>query len=540
MTFPNLNGLDPAQSFRIADAQIAAENVGVLSRFDVRIYTNTYAPLMDITRYISTTATFKRNNVGTATIVLPGDDPAIPYCIECERTVVPVTVTFNGMRWSGRIDTCADDVVDGVNTVTLQCLDDWNWLNHILVWCNPYLPIELQWPQENIMIGPAKTVLETMIAAEAIRLQSGLWEFVNNILDPGAWFASAVESLGLLTPICVVPSDPLTDTSNWVAIEARFDACATLVQAVCKDAGLCLTASIWFPGEPQPTTAFTLTLPTIVIKIEDKSGVTGPTGTIIDGLIKDVVDIADGMFGEIANPLNSSGYLPPGVVIDPAFGVNWTPPWPVYMVDDPRSGIKECHIVHHSPQSHTVVGGGKSPRWVNQLIDTAIETLISLALAALGVSGIAPTLLDGLFDNVVLAFQEIEDAPRRFALGPYAYPETFVGTGSTAWTVEEFFALANGLWDTRGYASAQIITWDNVPYTFGKDFGIGDLVSWVKRGKMYTDYTDEVTVTDDRQNRVQVLAKIGDLTAQEAPWVKMGRYIKTLEDALQIALLSSN
>jgi hypothetical protein len=359
--------LDPRIAFQAADALVAQDQRDLevsQPQFAARMYTNEYKTLGDITDYISCTATWKRNAVSTATIVLKGDDPLVDAAMLCASTVVPITIQVNGLRWSGRVDTCGDDLVDGVSTVTLQCVSDWNWFNHILVWPNAYLPIEVQYPKWAIYIGPACTVIESMIRDNCIRLQLGLWEIVNNLLDPAAWFATMIAKEGLLTPVAVVPTDLFHDTSKWVAISARMDTVSTLATQICKDNGLALTADLWLPGEPQPTTAFTLTVPTIVVRVVDKSGVTGPTGTIIDGLIKDVVDIVDGAFGEVVNPLDNNQYLPPGVTIAPAFGVNWTPPWPVYYVDNPRSGVKECHVTAHHPLAYTVVGGGKSPSWV--------------------------------------------------------------------------------------------------------------------------------------------------------------------------------
>jgi hypothetical protein len=542
MTF-DLTGVDPQIVFQLADAAVITERAAaelLQPQFAARMYDNQYRTAGDITDYISCSAVWKRNGAGTATIVLKGDDPLVDAAMLCAQTVVPITISVNGLRWSGRVDTCSDDLVEGVNTVTLQCLSDYTWFSKILCWPNPLLPIEIQFPKQFILLGPSVTVIETLITINAIRLQLGLWEIINNIIDPAAWFASAIEQEGLLTPIAVVPTDLLTDTSKWTSISARMDTVATIAEQICKDNGLLLSADLWLPGEPQPTTSFTLTVPTIVVRVQDKSGVTGPTGTIIDGLVEDVVEIVDGAFGEVANPLSSSGYLPPGVDINPAFGVNWTPPWPVYMTDNPRSGVKECHVTGHHPLAYTVVGGGKSPDWVNKLIDLLLELVLSEILTALGASGISSTLLDGVFDNVILAFQEFENAPRRELLGAYGYPEFFTSTGSTAWTLDEFFALEIAMWDTRGYYSAQLITWDGYPYSFGLDFGIGDLVSFVRRGKMYTDYVDEADVTDDRTNRVQMLAKIGDGSAQESPAAIFQRRLAGFENAMQVALLSSN
>jgi hypothetical protein len=510
-------------------------------KFLIEIFDNVYGKQGEITDYISTTVTWKKNAASGGTIVLKGSDAWGEYARRCRTTVVPIIITVNGYRWTGRVDTASWDLVDGVATYTLQLISDWQWFHRVLVWPNFAFPIEFQWPKEAIYIGPACTVLATMTFEQAIRLQFGLWEIVNNILNPAAWFASAMMKEGLLTPLAVVPVNPLTDTSKWVAISGRMDSIATLAEQVCKDNGIDMSATAWLPGDEQPAPDwYTLTDACIVIRFVDKSGVTGPTGTIIDGLIKDAVDIADSVLGEVLDPLADSEYRPEGINLAPALGVNWQRPWTVLLPDVPRSGLKECHITEHHPLAYTVIGGGRSPQWVNQLIDVIIETLMSQLLMALGASGIAPTLLDGFLDNVVLAFQEVENAARRYKLGPFGFPEYFTGTGSTAYTLDEFFALEIAMWETRGYSSCQAVMYDSVPYSLGRDYQHGDLMSWIHEGMLYTDYITEITATDDRNKRVEVLTKIGDGSAQESPWAKLQRRLQAAENAMQIALLSSN
>ncbi len=82
--------------------------------------------------------------------------------------------------------------------------------------------------------------------------------------------------------------------------------------------------------------------------------------------------------------------------------------------------------------------------------------------------------------------------------------------------------------------------YDQVPYTLGRDYQNGDLMSWIHDGKLYTDYITEIVATDDRQKRVEVLTTIGDGSAQESPWAKIQRRLQGFENAMQIALLSSN
>lgn len=149
-------------------------------------------------------------------------------------------------------------------------------------------------------------------------------------------------------------------------------------------------------------------------------------------------------------------------------------------------------------------------------------------------------MLDGIFNNVILAYDELELAPRRLALGTYGFPEYPTAIGSTAWTLESAFSLLNGAWDSRGWYALQMITTDAYPYTFGRDYGLGDLVTWVHNNIQYTDYCYEITATDSRTARWQVSAQIGDGSAVESPFAVFQRKIAGLQAAMQVGLLSSN
>lgn len=541
--FADINTFDPWQAFVEADRKLDAErNSLALPKFNVQIYNNFYGILGELNDYISATVTFKRNAVAPGTLVMKGSDALANYAVQnCKDTVVGITVEANGYRWSGRVDTANDDTVDGVNEITLQLVSDYNWFNKIMVWPTWWAPIQFQPIKEAIYIGPAKTVILTMIAEQLIRLQTGLWELVNNITDPSAWFGTMMMKQGLLTPLAVVPPDFIHDTSKWVAITARMDTVSALTTQILKDEGLVLSADLWLPGETQPAPQwYTLTEPTIVISVKDRSGVTGLTGTFLDGLIGDAVDIADSAIGEIIGALSSTNDSEASnFTLGSLLGVDRKPSW-VLFKDGPKSGIKECHLSAHHPLAYTVIGGGKSPTWVNRAIDLSLEYLLSTILAALGASGIASTLLDGFFDDVVLAFQQVENYPRRKKLGRFGYPEYFAQTGSAAYTVDELMALESAMWDSRGYYSYSLVVQDGFPYTFGRDYELGGLVSWIYKGKLYTDYCTEATLLDDRTNRVKVTPKIGDGSAQESPWARLARKEQQFANAFKAASMRAN
>jgi hypothetical protein len=517
----------------------------------IQLYSNFYKPVGEIADYISVTAEFPRNAVETATVVLKHTDAMANIAMQCTKTVVPITIQIGNMRWSGRVDTFDYAFENGEYKVTIQCIGDYNWFNKILVWPDFLLPLQVQFPSRALFIGPAITCIKTMIAEQCFRLQSGLWELVNNLgslnLDFRSWFGTILESDGnvidmLMTPIVVLPTDPIFDTSPWVSFNGRMDKISTLVEQVVKDNGLVLTANLWLPGDPQPVgLLIPLKLPTIVVDCKNRSGVTGPTGLFIDGLITDVVDLQGSVLGETLAPfLNPSHqYAPEGVNIAPLLGVDFVKPWVIFQ-DHPRGGLTSFHLNGHHPQAFTVIGGGKSPKWMNDLINATLEFLIDSISIAIGISGIPSDLFDGTFDDIILAFQQIENYDRRVALGPYGYPEVFVKTGSTAYTLDEWFALMGAMWDSRGYHSVQLEFEDGYPYKLGKDIFVGALASFAMLGKLYTDYVEKVTYTDDRKTRAKAVVVIGDGKAKEAPISRILRKITSFEEAFNIATLSSH
>lgn len=518
----------------------------------VTLYSKTYEPLGEIHDYLSLTCEFTRNAIDSATIVIKTTDPMAAVAMQCYETVVPVTIQIGSQRWSGRVDNFDYAMKDGVKTLTLQCMGDYAWFSKIMVWPNFLAPIQAQFPTRALFIGPAVTCIKTLVAEQCFRLQSGIWELSNNLLslnlDWKAWFGNLLMTRGklhdiLLTPIVVAAgTGPLYDTSKWVSFNGRMDKISSVVEQVVKDNGLLLTADLWLPGDPQPEgMVVELRVPTIVVDVKDRSGITGPTGTFVDGIVTDVVDLQASVLGEVLSPFLNPGnkYAPEGVNIAPVLGVNFVKPWVIFH-DHPRSGITEFHLFGHHPLAYTVIGGGKSPKWLNDLINATFEWMIDAISIVIGITGIPSDLLNGTFDDVLLAFQMMENFERRVKLGPYGWPEYFVQTGASAYTLDEWFALISAMWDSRGYHAVQIAFDNGFPYTFGKDLFVGSLASFACEGMLYTEYLEKVTFTDDRNTRTKIVCTIGDGKRHDNPIIKLQRNLTHFQEAMQIITLSSN
>jgi hypothetical protein len=518
---------------------------------DVTFYNKYYKYAGTCSNYKELNVTFLRNAVGSATITLGQTDPMVDVVMQCYQTVVPLTIKTGYMKWSGRVEYVDYSYKDGEYKIIVYCTSDFQWFDKIMCWPDFLLPIQVQFPSRALFIGPAITCIKTLVAEQCFRLQSGLWEFVNNAasfdLDWRAWFGTALESDGnlldtLRTPIVVVPTDVLFDTSPWTSINGRMDKISTLVDEVVKDNGLVLTADLWLPGDPQPAgLILPLEVPTIVVDCVDRSGVTGPTGTFIDGLVTDVVDLQNSVLGGTLNPFLNPGneYAPDGVNIAPLLGVNFVQPWVIF-TDHPRGGLTEYHIIPHSPLAYTIIGGGKSPQWINDMINATLEFMIDAIEIVVGFTGVPDSLFDGTFDDIILAFQQIENAQRRIDLGPYGFPEYFQQTGASAYTLDEWFALQSAMWDTRGYHGV-IVSFDNgYPYVIGRDLFIGCLASLVVDGKMYTDYVEKIEIKDSPEQRCKAQIEIGDGKSHQDPTVRIQRKLVKFEEAVQIIQMSNN
>lgn len=518
----------------------------------VTVFSKTYVPIGELNDYISLTFQMARNRTASAEIIIKGIDPMVPILLNCAQTTVPITIETGTVRWSGRVFTCEDKFSDRVNTVVVTCISDYAWLEKILCWPNFLLPIEIQFPSEALYIGPAVTCVKTLVAEQCFRLQSGIWELLNNLgsgnLDWTAWYGTLLESNGnllemLLTPIVVVPTNAIFDTSPWVSFSGRMDQVSTLIEQVCKDTGINVTMQLWLPGDPQPPGLLVpLTNPTIVMDAKSNLGVTGPTGTFLDGILQDVVDLGSSVLGQVLDPfLNpNSAYAPQGINIAPTIGVNFVQPW-VVLTDDPRSGMLQYSVKGRTPLCHTIVAGGKSPQWINDLLNLVASFAIQTLSIIIGISGIPTDLFNGVIDDVLLAFFMAENGKRRIALGPYAFPEVFCQTGSSAYTLDGWFAMQNAMWDSRGLYTYQWTFYNGYPYTLGVDIHVGQMASFANRGLLYTDYVDSVVFTDDRSSRVGKLEiTVGDGQFVESPIAKLYRKLVQFEKAFQIITLSQN
>lgn len=527
--------------------------------FDIRVWDKNYDLQGYCADYISATVEFARNRVGTGQIVLPGDSEFGPMMMRCTTEVVPITIEYNGRRWSGRVDTCERKWDKNGITYTATLVNDWAWLQSILCWPSPFAPLQAQLPKSMIALGPSVTVIKSYLIANLLRLQVPLWSVLNNIsigglvaavgggFTPGYWQGqdperpnNPVQWNGAIVnranyPVAVKPVNPLKDTSRWTALTARMVDAETLFADVLKDEGLMLTAELFIPGEDAPIPGLNLTRPTIVLDVVDMTGYIGENGTALDGLRRTIVE-----FGKngtrVVKPYtgpDSQAYKVPGF-----YGQDYRQPWVTFWEGE-HSGISESKVTAHSPIAKYCIVGGRSPGWLNKGINLLIESALSAILAWVGLSGIAPTILDGILDDVFLAFDRYYDRNRVESLGDYGFFEYYAPGGSVAYSLDGVITGLSAIHDTRGYDSYQFSIDDRAPYQFGLHMDIGQPVAVEAGGLLYLQYLESAKVTDDRGSRVHTQLAIGDPSAEEDPMARTSRRLKRLGAYLNAVFLNN-
>lgn len=175
---------------------------------------------------------------------------------------------------------------------------------------------------------------------------------------------------------------------------------------------------------------------------------------------------------------------------------------------------------------------------MNDLINATLSWILDMIMIVVGLTGVSSNLFDGLFNDVLLAFQLADNYSRRVKMGPYGYPEVFVPTAAAPYSLDGIFAMKREMWNTRGYVSGMVSFQNGLPYEVGRDIQPGALATIIRGGKIYTDYIENVIISDTREERALVMVQVGDGQAEEAPIVRVQRRIVQATRSLAAILLT--
>ncbi|AXH70301.1 minor tail protein [Mycobacterium phage Gorge] len=498
-----------------------------------------------------------RNDVETGRIVLKGNSPLIPLFMDCKKTMVGVIVETAGLRYAFYTKNHTYEYRDSAWTGTAELRGIRDILNYYVIWPSWWLPIQAQPFSHAVFVWALQTVVENMVAECALRLQSGWLEFINNGLslnpDIRAWFGTVLQALSrdglsvqaftrmLRTPVYVSRTNPLLDTSPMVARTVRMETVQAVIKDVTQSYGVDTRMDLWMPGDPQPDRWANLDQPTYVFSTVDRSQITGPTKTVLDSVLRTTIDLG-GSLGDIFKPVIKQVPGMDGVFYAPALGVDFEQPYAYFVAPEPGedTGIDACTITDHTPEGWQHIIGGRSPKWLNDLMNATFAWLIDSLMIVVGFTGIPSDLLSGFLNNSFLAFQLIQHYDRRDEVGPY-HPaiERFYPTASAPYNIETVFAFINALFDSQGKTTATVQFRNGAQYALGRDVFRGGLMSLVfmSRTRMVTDYIENVMwrVTQDER---KVLLQMGDGRKSEAPLAKHQRFITGIFETLSVLTLS--
>lgn len=434
-------------------------------------------------------------------------------------------------RWGGKVLTIDDDETAGEAPVTkLTCISNRRHLKGIYLAANPVFPMQVQYPKMYLWGGPTAFTCASSTFINLFRLYTlnSFSPIPRNLFAPETW----LQNINPLNwPVQVMPINPVLDQSRWCTIGSRWKDAHTVFAPVMKDAGVICRAYTWLPGDPAPYTMFGKLAEAlkpkracIILSFEDKSGVTGPTGTLLDGGLNLMAATLDDLITETIIPLDRDG----DGETDPFFRklllVSPKQP-PVIFRDVGYGNVKKKRRVIHKSQATDIIVGGRSPQWVNQAITFAIryglaqlEQVISYGLGAYqqyGTSGLDNLYQDQLSD-VFLAFQRYVNPIRSALAGSYAFREHFAQNSGTAYVINAIQGLAAGDEEMAAYSSMKFDVGDG-PYVWGQDYTLGDRVSSEIRLVLYTDQILAARAEGTRELPGDVQISFGDDRREENP-----------------------
>lgn len=199
----------------------------------------------------------------------------------------------------------------------------------------------------------------------------------------------------------------------------------------------------------------------------------------------------------------------------------------------------------------SIIVGGKSPGWVNQLQTFGIKyglSLIQLTTVGGGPGGGGPggamvgpaplgsgleEVYQGQFDNMLLAFMRHTDPLREVSSGDMGYLEYFTQEGGgTAYTISSALTMRQGHWKTRPYQSFNVSIWNRRPYQVFYDFDLGTRALFEIDGLLYTDQFTAIRMHYDEDTPKTYDVTIGTGSDMEDPMAQAVRTIQTMWSAV--------
>lgn len=509
----------------------AAEHRALIARPETIILDKERKPVAYLQGELMLDAEEIANDTGEATVTIPGQHRLVPWLLSKQNIPADVGLVINTpyKRWSGKADSIQRVVAGGqLVAVTIHFLHEYDRAKKTILFAVPASPAEFQPLKADPWVGPSVTGVNSYALKNAWRNQSPLNMLPGDILDPSNWSNYLPENWWTTW----VPNNPLTDTSRWAAMTARFPYLHDHVLPTLLDGGLHMSVKLWMPGDPPiPGVNLSGEHAVRVFKTIDKSGYIGETGTLADGILNTVGVMAEDFINEVRTELSREvpeDYLLPGI-----FGTHKAHPG-IVIPEGQYTPLSSSTMTLHKAIAYAMVTGGKSPQWVNSLAKLAANAALGWLGATIGNPGLALGVFDFLVEDTILAFHRLPNPVRAAMMGPDADWELWVqgpGVGATLSTLQ---AMRVGLWDSRYYTSYQAeLDPAALGFKLGKHFDLMDRLAFEINNNLYVDHLTRWGISWSATEPVKYRFTIGDGRAEEAPAAKAARYKESLLAVIQ-------
>ncbi|OQQ32254.1 hypothetical protein A6411_10635 [Prescottella equi] len=479
--------------------------------------------------------TDKKLTAGGLTLRVPDNEHWRNYFFKQSRYAMrPISVDLPGYRtfW---LTTKYGRIKEGRKRwIHVEAVHALEYLNHIHMWPAWWLPPEIQ-PPSTTGIGGAITVLKGELQGQLFRLQGSLWSIPKgNLFDLRTWnvFRNA------LWPLMVDPRGVgLADTSPWTITDARMDRYWDVMQEVCKTNNIVPQVNLYIHGEdPQPfPNHFKLDRNTLIVNFVEMGNRVAFTGTVADGVIRTLLEVADDTLGAITYPILGEDrawnqYLQKAAGTLPGL------PLALYRTGE-YTNVSRVEQMTHIPLATRVTGGGKSPNWMNDLVINAGNFIAGAIGAAFGVFGLSLGVLTDQLKDRIMAFHSREDLALANEAGPLRFQETFVSGQGTGLSLDLMAAMQSTAFDHRGYTSAAIEVTNGAPHFIGRDIEKGSPVAYeLPDGTVEVDSLEEIEY-EESPDRIGYRLQIGSGDAEREPGaIALGKFRKLASVVSRVAL----
>lgn len=564
----------PISAYLYADAKRRVKDAESRARPLIRLWDKDMQFIGRIGGEKSVDVEQRLHDTGTGSIVLRGSDWINKFLRTDVRANNDLNITIDPYpnnrnwrwRWGGKVTAVRNVRTEqGLHELHFDVAENREHWKHLYFAATPWFAPEIQPLKAWVLPGNTRTIVATTGFVNLARIFWPPLGIIDNFVNPGAWIKPLTDGRlwsPLNWPIQMQFVNPFTDTSRFSVIATRWspahDTCAGLL----KDAGCHVRAYTWLPEDedsPHPELADLIGQEAarpgracIVLAVEDESGVVGLTGTAVDGAVNLVAATADDLISELLYEFRDADAIDPRTnspvppYIRDMLGIAPKLPSVVFRDSTATSPIKTSERAIFKSKAKSIIAGGKSPGWVNQLQTWGIKYGLSqIQLTHVyggpggGMVGPAPQgsgleeIYQGQFDNMLLAFQRYTDPLREISSGDMGYLEYFTQEGGgTAYTISAALTVRQGHWKTRPYQAFKVAIWNRRPYSVYYDFDLGTRALFEIDGLLYTDQFNAIRMHYDEDTPKTFEVTIGTDSEQEDPLGQAVRTIQTMWNAV--------